>query len=314
MPKSLIGLAALTQRLEPSHEKYKGVDLSYTNLTAGFGGEKYFDKQLREFKPSYPHAILHDVCLKQNGVYFQMDSILITPSFIIIFEVKNISGKLIFYKDPDRLIRVDSQGEMTSMQSPVAQLKRKIYFLREWLNKREIEIPIEGVVVLAYAKEVEAVTVPDIHITFAYQVSTYLYEKSLGKEWISKSILMKLANEMKGRHEEYSPFPMIEKWKIERDAILPGVICIQCGYRGMKWHSRIWVCPQCRDTGLKNHKNAVSDWFYLIGKRMTNEEFRAFLLVENRHIAKRMLAKSNVQIQGRGRGRHYLLMEPEDHD
>lgn len=312
VPKSLLGLDALSQRLDSSHEKWREVDERFGNMKAGFGGEQYFDKQLREFRPSYPHAILHDVCLNHNGVYFQMDSVLITPSFIIIFEVKNIGGKLIFYENPDSFVRVSENGQKTAMQSPVAQLRRKIYFLTEWLKKKGFDIPIRGVVTLAYAKEIESVSVPDIHITFGYQVSTFLYGLSLDKEFITKKALMKLALEMKKLHSEYNPFPMIDKWRISKEAILPGVICLQCSFRGMKWYAKKWVCPQCRDSGSRNHMNAVADWFYIVDDKMTNQDFRQFLLVDNRHVAKRLLAKSNLQLHRGGSSSFYVMNEPSE--
>ncbi|WP_198166239.1 hypothetical protein [Sporosarcina ureae] len=31
---------------------------------------------------------MHDICLKQNGIYFQMDSVIITPTFILIIGAK----------------------------------------------------------------------------------------------------------------------------------------------------------------------------------------------------------------------------------
>lgn len=307
VPRNLLGLGALSLRLDLSHEKRKEVEEGFANAKAGFGGEQYFDKQISEFRPSYPHAILHDVCLNHNGIYFQMDSVLITPSFIIVFEVKNIAGKLKFYENPDRFVRETDNGQITPMQSPVAQLKRKIYFLNEWLNKNEIKIPIKGVVTLAFAKELETVSVPNIHITFAYQVSTFLYGLQLEKDLISRKKLMDLAIKMKNSHSEYNPFPMIEKLNINKDAIMPGVICVKCGYRGMKWQLKKWICPQCRDSGLGNHLNAVADWFYLMDSKMTNTNFRQFMLIDNRHVAKRLLAKSNLQLLGEGGGRFYTI-------
>ncbi|HEX5564644.1 MAG TPA: nuclease-related domain-containing protein, partial [Sporosarcina sp.] len=85
------GLVALEKRLERGDVNRSKIEERLYNLQAGFAGETQYDKYLSEFKPRYPHAILHDVTLCEEDVFFQMDSILITPAFIVISEVKNIA-------------------------------------------------------------------------------------------------------------------------------------------------------------------------------------------------------------------------------
>ncbi|PID15772.1 hypothetical protein CSV62_16015 [Sporosarcina sp. P35] len=94
IPKLIIGQDALLKRLPINHEKYEKVRNDLYNGKAGFGGEREFDYQLRDFIPAYPHAILHDIFLKHGHAYFQIDSVIITPSTIILFEIKNIAGRL----------------------------------------------------------------------------------------------------------------------------------------------------------------------------------------------------------------------------
>lgn len=309
MPKNLLGLLSLSRRLAASHEKANDVGVRLSNEEAGFGGEKNFDKHMLEFKPIYAHAILHDLCLKQNGIFSQMDSILITPSFIIIFEVKNIGGKIKFERNPDRIVVTSDDGRTRTMQSPIAELERKKYLLQGWLSNIGIKMPIQCVVVFAYAKEIEPVLVPGYHITFAYQVPYYLYGLSLEEELISSRNLIELAVKMRQNHSEYNPFPMVEKWKISRDDLLPGVFCSACSHRGMKWHLRRWTCPKCGNRGDDNHIEAVAEWFYLMDKKMTNRDFREFLLVDSNDVAKRLLTKSNLQLRGQRRGSYYVLDE-----
>ena len=71
MPKKLIGLNALIPRLHPSHTDMQRIKEELRIRKAGYGGEQHFDKHLLEFKPHYPHAILHDVCLKQTAFIFK---------------------------------------------------------------------------------------------------------------------------------------------------------------------------------------------------------------------------------------------------
>ena len=309
IPKKLLGLTALNNRIEPKHKLKEKIKKELSKVKAGYGGEMNFDKHLLEYIPEYPHAILHDISLKQDGIFFQMDSLLITPSSILIFEVKNIAGKLLFMQNPDRFVRQWSTGETQPMQSPVAQLDRKKYFFSKWLTERGIHVPIKSVVVLAYSNEIQPVTIPNIHITFAYQIPYYLNSLTLKDAQINEKTIGNLAFEMKNNHQEYDPFPMIRRWNISQTDIQSGVQCLSCKLFGMRWYLKKWNCPRCGEIGLDNHIAAVNDWFYLIDRKMTNSQFRRFMFIEDQHVAKRLLKKSGLDLRGRRKGCYYIMKE-----
>ena len=309
MPKKILGLTAFNNRLQPGHELKGRIRKELKNLKAGYGGEQNFDKHLLEYSPSYPHAILHDICLKQDGVYLQMDSLLITPDAIFIFEVKNISGKLIFMKNPDRFVRELPNGKRQAMQSPVTQVRRKKFFLQKWLIEKGVHIPIKCVVVFAYINELQLVDFPDVYITFAYQVPTYMYSLPLEEGPFNAEKITSLARQISNNHQEYDPFPMIKKWNVSRADIQPGVQCLSCNFFGMQWHRKKWICQSCGERGADSHIAAIKDWFYLIDPQMTNHQFRKFALIEDRHTAKRLLEKSDLYLKGKRRGSYYIMKE-----
>ncbi|WP_342513216.1 nuclease-related domain-containing protein [Sporosarcina sp. FSL K6-1522] len=307
MPKKLIGLAALLQRLDPTQELYRKVEEDFRNLKAGFGGEQNSDKHLLEFKPLYPHAILHDVCLKHDGVYFQMDSILITPAFILIIEVKNIGGKLIFKSNPDRFVRQNDSGGKKAMKSPVAEVERKKFFLQQWLTQTEIHVPVKGVVALAYSNELELEIDPSIPILFTYQLPNYLYSLSVEQNQLNAAEIQKVTRKMIKDHKEYNPFPMMVSMEISRTAILSGVICPACNNRGMQWMKRRWRCRKCDYFGGDCHLRAIADWHYLISDKITNREFRGFVCLKDRNVARRLLAKPDFEMKGNRRNAFYKM-------
>ncbi len=274
---------------------------------AGYEGEVNFDKHLREFMPKYPHAILHDVYLNYGGVYFQMDSILITPATIIIFEVKNFVGKLIFMGNPDRFVRKLHTGEGKPMESPIAQLDRKEYFLKEWLGKRGIQAYIQGVVVLAVENELQLDSTPKKPIIFAYQVPNYLYSLPLQAGELSAMRIKHIATDMKRRHSDYNPFPMIRTWDISPEDFKRGVQCQSCKLFGMQWKNQRWNCPKCKSFSLDSHIATTKDWFYLIDNKITNRQFRNFALIENQQVAKRLLKRAGLQLHGKRRTSYYVL-------
>lgn len=75
---------------------------------AGYRGEQSLDYYLG-FLTNY--FILHDLRLPDRDHHFQLDTLLISPYFILILEVKNISGTLIFDDHFKQLIRVTPEKE-----------------------------------------------------------------------------------------------------------------------------------------------------------------------------------------------------------
>lgn len=294
----LRGLISLEKRLPNNHEKRQSILEELYNRKAGYGGEQQYDKCMTEFKPAYPHAILHDVCLKQDGFYFQMDSILITPAFIAISEVKNIAGKIIITSNPTQFIRVVPSGERKVLQSPIVELERKQYFLINWLRQQGITIPIIGVVIFAYNNELIIEKITETKILFAYEAPSYFRTLPVNKDILTNKNIKNLAFELIKSHQEYNPFPMAISTKIQPAEIKPGVLCPQCSQFSMTWEKKKWICPHCNHAGVDQHKLAIEDWFILIDKKITNSEFRYFTKTQNRNVARRLLAKSDLILQG----------------
>ncbi len=171
--------------------------------------------------------------------------------------------------------------------------------------------PLKGIVVHAYTNELVPVDVPNIQITFAYQVPTILYSLPVENNLLNEREIMDLAHKTVTNHKEYDPFPMINTKKILREDVLIGVICPACGFRGMNWHRQKWLCPKCRVTGNDCHIAAINDWFYLMDTKMTNKDFRIFTQLTDRNVASRLVRKSGLARKGERKGSYYV-MESED--
>ncbi|MFJ7934342.1 NERD domain-containing protein [Sporosarcina sp. NPDC096371] len=307
MPNRLRGLISLEKRLSVDHKERNYIVEELYNRRAGYGGEQQYDKCMTEFKPVYPHAILHDICLKQDGVYFQMDSILITPAFIMITEVKNIAGKIIITSNPTQFIRVLPSGERKVIKSPIVELERKQFFLLNWLRRRRITIPINGVVAFAYNNELVMENTHETKILFAYEAPSYFRSIPINKDILTNANIQELAFELIKNHQEYNPFPMSISSEIHPARIKPGVICPQCSKFSMVWERKKWRCSSCNHAGIQEHKPAIEDWFMLIKNKMTNSEFRYFTQMQNRNVATRLLAKSDLTLQGNRKNAYYAM-------
>ncbi|MDV6378235.1 nuclease-related domain-containing protein [Sporosarcina sp. GW1-11] len=307
MPRLIIGQNALLKRLPVNHEKYEKIQSDFYNGKAGFGGEKEFDYQLREFIPPYPHAILHDLFLKQDHAYFQIDSILITPSIIILFEIKNIAGKLHIKQNPTQFIRESANGQRTVLKSPLAELERKKYFFANWLQQRNIDIPLIEFVVFAYQNELTIENMASSNIAFSYEIPNKLRALEIQNDILTSEQIHRLANELKSAHREYEPVPLTAKYNLTMKELTSGVACPNCNLLSMRWESKKWRCKACDHQDLVAHLTALQEWYCIEGTQLTNQQFRQFSNIHSRHIAKRLLANPYTQLSGKKRYAIYHL-------
>jgi len=111
----------------------------YYNLSKGYEGELLFDTYLE--KVTCDCLILNDLLLSQNNQTFQIDSLLILPNSIHIFEIKNYEGE--YYFESNRFFKKDHK----EISNPLIQLQRTETLLRQWLTKYNFSIPIQSSVV-----------------------------------------------------------------------------------------------------------------------------------------------------------------------
>ncbi|WOV87996.1 nuclease-related domain-containing protein [Sporosarcina oncorhynchi] len=303
-PLMLVGLESLIIRLPNNHYYYPKVEEDLRKRRAGFAGELNFDKHINEFRPSYPIALLHDVCLLQNGVYFQMDSVMILPDRILIFEVKNLAGTLRVKTNPTQFIQ-EHYEERKVINSPITELDRKKIFLELWLKERGFNIPIKGIVALAFTNELHNENQMDTILAFTQEIPIILYDMKVSDELINRIEMKKLAVEMINAHQEYNPLPLCRTMNIPREEILSGVICQNCSEGKMQWQKKRWKCIVCQSVCANSHHQLLSDWFCLIDNKITNREFRSFSMIDDRSVAKRMLKKSGLLMTGKAKTAFY---------
>src|SRR5690554_2514868 len=68
----------------------------YENQMKGYAGEQLFDSYIQEVHPD--GLVINDLLLSTRDTYYRIDSLLITPDHIYLYEVKNYSGSYL-YKD-----------------------------------------------------------------------------------------------------------------------------------------------------------------------------------------------------------------------
>lgn len=308
-PRLLRGLIALEKRLSPTHEKYDYIQNEVYKTRAGYEGEQEYDRYMKEVRTDYPHAILHDLSLQHEGVHFQIDSLFITPDSIIISEIKNIADKIHIKANPTQFMKQLPDGTRLLFRSPIAEVERKIQFLEKWLASRNVDVKVKGLIVFAYNNEMFIEEKPAMEVITAYESPTYFRSLVPQKEVLKGLDIERIAKALARGHKEYNPFPITARYKIAERDVRAGVFCTACEIPViMRWSELRWHCPACGVREIGSHQNAVIDWFMLMPGPLTNRKFCEFTGITNRHTAKRMLARSEIQKLGKGRGSRYTLL------
>ena len=111
----------------------------YFNLKKGYEGELMFDALTEKLQCDC--LILNDLLLKMNQTIFQIDTIIIFPETIYLFEVKNFEGD--FYYEEDRLYKKPK----SEISNPLIQLSRSESLFRRLLHHYGFNIAIDASVV-----------------------------------------------------------------------------------------------------------------------------------------------------------------------
>ncbi|RDW20394.1 hypothetical protein CWR45_03925 [Oceanobacillus chungangensis] len=145
-PYAVLCYEALFRRLKENYRNNKILNQEYLNNIAGYRGEQTVDYKLS----TYPHKnffIYHDLRLKINQNYFQIDTLLLSSKFILILEIKNWKGELNYNSDLNHVTQTFNNVEK-GYQSPISQVLSHEMQLNSWLQQAVsvYGIPIESLV------------------------------------------------------------------------------------------------------------------------------------------------------------------------
>lgn len=147
-PLSIRKLEALIRRLPPYHPKLPFISEELSKKVAGYKGECSLDFYLGFLDPKQ-YFIFHDIRLKDDSRFFQIDTLIVTRNDLIIIEVKNLAGTIYFDPVFNQLIRI-KEGKEMAFPDPLIQVKRHEIQLKKWFrNNRLREMPIHSFIVIS---------------------------------------------------------------------------------------------------------------------------------------------------------------------
>lgn len=306
-PKSILLHEALLRRLDPNDKDYTYFQDSLTRLKVGYEGENRVDRQWFEMPYLHEHYLLFNYEIENEfGFPHQIDTILLTKHFLLILEVKNISGRVDYEEEKHQFIRTRSNGSQDILINPIDQLLRHEELLERLLLKMKCPLPIEKAIIMANPSTVIG-AVPKSPPTFhasglrAFVKNCMMRHPSI----LTSSQLDKLVkfflSKVKSRKLDLN---------ISFERIRKGVLCDQCNYQVvMKYQRGGWACPSCGNRSKKALLMALNDYRLLIDEKVTNREFREFFHVPSSDAAQKILARLNLNPIGKNKGRYYIIPE-----
>ncbi|WP_117170862.1 nuclease-related domain-containing protein [Paraliobacillus sediminis] len=301
-----VQLEVLTPRISPLDPLYDLLTENLRREQSGYKGEQSLDYYYRHIvkQPLFLHGLrIKD---KKGSDFFQIDTLMIFSNFILIVEVKNYTGSLIYQVETGLLTRKRNNGELDRFDDPRAQVEMQRSRLQRYLDRSEI--PIYTVVVFANQNCMLQIngTQPNFLLRerLPQHISQLLSNHSNTANYQAESL--QLANQLRDSHQP-SNATVVEKYRIHRKAIRNGVWCTSCKRVFMIRKQRSWHCPSCFHKDSDASIRALQEYKIIFGNEITNQLAREFLNLESRKTATRLLQKANFKVIGKNKGVKYIL-------
>ncbi|ALC90839.1 hypothetical protein AM500_14360 [Bacillus sp. FJAT-18017] len=309
VPLILLMLEALLRRLPKTHHKRMEVEESYRTYSAGYNGEKAVDFYLKYLKEE-KFSIFKGIRLKVNGVYFQIDTLLITPSFALILEIKTWAGEITFEKNFSQVTQ-DKDGKINLYSNPLSQVKLQLLQLKDWFRKNDFpDIPLEFFVVMSNSAaklksdpnyfEAHQKVIHSIRLVEKVEV----IERKHKQIYLDESSLNMLKDKMLSDHTQLRQ-DVLQMFSISKQDLLFGPQCPFCNHIPVKQDNRKWFCKMCNKLSKNVSHQAIEDYFLLISPQITSKQAQEFLQIYDDKKIYHILTSMNLPTSGKTKGRIY---------
>lgn len=311
-PDFIRSMEVLLRRLPGTHSKRALIENDLVKRRAGFRGEEavdYFLKDLAGF------LILKDIRLSNgNGDFYQIDVLLLCSNFLLILEIKNISGTIYFDPTFNQLIQSKQENERWFLD-PLIQAERQQKELAKWLADRKIRTPIEYLVVISNPSTV--IKTSSYHKLALEKVlhAGHLREridKLKEKYPVEKLTVKEIRKISRAVLKQHTPanYNVLKYYDIDIKDIITGIQCPACSRFSMKRVRGSWKCSACHTADKAAHVRALQDYLMRIASSITNHQFRKFTHVSSSNIAKKLLTGMDLPYSGEKKSRIYQI--PKD--
>ncbi|WP_169802720.1 nuclease-related domain-containing protein [Neobacillus soli] len=310
IPLVILILQALCRRLPLNYPKYQQILEELGRRQAGYKGEVALDYYLRRL-PIDKYLILHDLNLPDGDYNCQIDTLLLTPEFALIIEVKNMAGKLIFDTENEQFLQINNEKEK-GYQYPVAQAERHQEYLRKLMAEHKFpQVPIDYLVVISNNYSSYVITGKNAHKVKprvckadVFNSKIKYFEKLYSEPVLSTKDLRKLSRLLVKMNTIPTNY-ILNKYEINKTDLITGVFGPACNHFPLIRKKQKWYCIKCGEYSNDAHIQALTDYFLLIDTKITNQQFREFAHLDSIDTAGRLLRSANLIQSGTKRMRTY---------
>ncbi|MEK5231726.1 nuclease-related domain-containing protein [Lysinibacillus sp. FSL K6-0232] len=297
---------AIIRRLPSTHPEYPYYYEHLQRILAGFAGEQRMDAEWLEIELPYPYYFLHGLqMINRSGSTHQIDTIFLYAHFVLILEIKNITGILSYHAPFSQFTRTTAEGVLESMADPFQQVARHVAWIKSLLQQERLDLPVLSAVVIATKNGILTEGFREQPVFHVTGLRTHL------QKWLQQypqsekdtKMLFRFAMLLLSMHQKIT-----KELKVPLQDIIKGVLCSRCanGQR-LRYHYKKWLCPRC---GVEEHNalhRALEDYRLLVGTMLTNKSFYEFFAIDSPNIAYKLLQQLPLKAEGTKRHRKYWI-------
>lgn len=283
----------LFDRLPARHAAKEKVFGEVKRSLAGAAGEKRTVELLeRELDLVEKAKIFRGVWLPYMDGFAQVDVLVLHANFVCALEVKNMVGEFHFDSVNFQFHRI-IDGRVEGMRNPESQLHRAVKASEKFFGCK-----VHGTIVLS-SRSGRVALPPKLYPVIALDYLPFHIEKMVGVR--SSFDVEGLEGLVRRSRGQFNGPELLKKHKLTRECLEVGVRCLGCGRANCEWRERKWRCGYCGVISSDAHEFALQEYAILFGSELTTKEARRWLGVSDKYVLIRLLAKSTLKNENRGK-------------
>ncbi len=306
IPERLAALAVLESRVSDRHPAYERIRADLEMRLAGYAGEKKADFYLEEARLKQKPVVLKDVMIPSGGKQVQVDTLVLHPAFVLVLEVKNMTGELYFDDATGQFYRFIN-GVREGMRNPEDQINRAIAATERFLASIDLPVRVHGAIVLASYNGLVAKGPVSRPIFPVDRLPGHVEKLEEENRAILKRADMQYVIDAlnlldRGKQDQY-----LKWYSLTVGDIRSGVRCPGCFGAGMERGHGKWICKDCDASSNDAHLTALQEYRILFGGQITSNDAQRFLGLINIQSAIRLLSSSSQYTGNQKRNRKWTI-------
>lgn len=250
--------------------------------------------------------IIPDLHIRLHATrYIQIDTLILTQSYILITEVKNITGTLRFKEYPNKLLRIKDNKEEKPLDCPIVQLDRNSDGISIILTKVNLRLPIHQVLIFPSRNTIIENAPKNRNIFFVKQFPLFIQNLNKLPPVLTEEQLSFFANKLISLNKNFPSKPLCERFNINPQNLKKGVLCKHCDATLLRKSLRTWICNTCKTKDTNPLPRNIEDLFMLIKPNISVKDCMYYLQINSRYTIYNSLQKMHLQKSGHKKSTQY---------